>query len=95
MKNQKQEVGDLQFWKECIVTYRNKGNAAKSLKKKIDYAKCLCECRHWLKYAESKILIAILFVILFCSSCQTMKGAMGDTAWLLKTGSDNIKVQEK
>lgn len=39
------------------------------------------------------IAAVILVVSLF--GCQTFKGAMGDSAWLLQKGADNIQTQEK
>ena len=38
-------------------------------------------------------LLACLFLTI--GGCQTFKGAMDDTAWLLKTGSNNIQIHEK
>ena len=98
MSDEKQVIGDIQFWNGCIVHYRNKGNKARSVKQRIEYAKCLCECRHWLKYAEKRILQGVLVILIlltiFSQGCQTFKGAMGDTAWILKTGADNIQIKE-
>ena len=37
------------------------------------------------------LVLASIFIV----GCQTFKGAMGDTAWLIQTGADNINVQEK
>jgi len=41
-------------------------------------------------------IAALLAAILLCSmcSCQTFKGAMGDGAWLLQKGADNIQTAE-
>lgn len=41
------------------------------------------------------IVSLIAIASIFLTGCQTFKGAMGDTAWLIQTGADNIKVQEK
>ena len=35
----------------------------------------------------------LVLVILFTSGCQTAKGVMGDTAWLLQSGADNIQTE--
>ncbi|MBN2591601.1 MAG: hypothetical protein JXA96_17175 [Sedimentisphaerales bacterium] len=41
------------------------------------------------------VAINVLVLIVILNGCQTVKGVMGDTAWLLQKGSDNIQVQEK
>lgn len=42
------------------------------------------------------INVAVLLTIIFFSEgCQTAKGFMGDSAWLIQKGADNITVQEK
>ena len=42
--------------------------------------------------AVACINILVLATILLVSGCQTLKGAMGDSAWLIQKGADNIKV---
>ena len=46
------------------------------------------------KYAVIGISIAVVVMIVL-SGCQTLKGAMGDSAWLIQKGADNIQVKEK
>ena len=39
--------------------------------------------------------IALILLAVALSGCQTLKGAMGDSAWLIQKGADNIQVEEK
>ena len=48
-----------------------------------------------LKLCVCAINILVLAVILFVAGCQTAKGFMGDSAWLIQKGADNIQVKEK
>ena len=88
------EIGDICFWNTVIQDYKDKAKTEKRLKYRIRLAKCLNEARGYLKYAESKILVALLLAILFCSGCQTVKGGLGDLSWGAKVLSDNIQVKE-
>ena len=63
------EIGDICFWNTVIQDYKDKAKTEKRLKYRIRLAKCLNEARGYLKYAESKILVALLLAILFCSGC--------------------------
>lgn len=42
------------------------------------------------------VLIVNLIVIasIFLTGCQTAKGVMGDTAWLIQKGADNIQTEK-
>ena len=68
------EIGDICFWNTVIQDYKDKAKTEKRLKYRIRLAKCLNEARGYLEYAESKILVALLLAILFCSGCQTASG---------------------
>jgi len=41
------------------------------------------------------LAIALILLVIALSGCQTAKGFMGDSAWLIQKGADNITVQEK
>lgn len=47
-----------------------------------------------MKLAIVAINVIVLFMIIFTTGCQTFKGAMNDTAWILRTGAENIQVKE-
>jgi len=45
---------------------------------------------------ESVLLWSILALTIFIAvGCQTFKGAMSDTAWLLQKGADNIQPKQE
>lgn len=98
-KRAKREIGVIQFWNEAVVYYRNKRKqAAKSgrLQDVINYTGLLADSREQLKYVEGVILQGILALILvmFIGGCQTFKGALGDSAWMLQKGADNISIEK-
>jgi len=99
MRKQKQTIGDIQFWNTCIVHYRNQ--RPKTLKGKIDLAINLNTARGWLKYAEGKLLRGTLVVLVLASivlttvGCQTLKGGLGDAAWISQKLADNIDTEGK
>jgi len=45
---------------------------------------------------KRKILLSLLLIVMALTivSCQTIKGAAGDTAWLLQKGADNIQTEK-
>jgi hypothetical protein len=50
-------------------------------------------------YNKTRIAVMILIVLVLLTiwlvGCCTVKGVMNDTAWVLRTGADNIQVKEK
>ncbi len=45
------------------------------------------------RYAVIAISIAVI-VMIVCCGCQTLKGATGDTAWMLQKLSDNVQIEK-
>ena len=91
----KQDIGDLQFWRECIVHYRLKAKEEKSLKKRIVIAKCLNDARGYLKYAESKILVIVLvLIIILCSSCVSTIRGVGQATKGIGQGAGDFLIEE-
>ena len=103
MKREKQEIGDLCFWNEIVVYYRNERNqAAKSgsCQDVINFTELLKESWQELKRVEGIILrgaavVIVLVAMLVCQGCMTAKGITGDSGWFLTKLSENIQSQEK
>ena len=71
----KKVMENVEFWKTCILFYRNR--TPKTLKDKVENARALNDARGWLKYAEGKILVLVLLAILCCAGCGKMLGGAG------------------
>jgi predicted small secreted protein len=41
------------------------------------------------------LLVVLILLIMFLGGCCTMKGALEDTSWILRTTADNIQPKEK
>lgn len=62
----------------------------------INPIKAYADTINWVDKRIGRIMgVLLVLLILFVGGCQTFKGALGDTAWMLKTGADNIQTQEK
>jgi hypothetical protein len=99
----------LAFWKGSAVYFRNKKDKAKTVEEFIDNMELLRTCREQVKRLERRILgtmhtrllimivlVNILcLVMIVCSSCQTLKGGLGDSAWMLQKLSDNVKIEQE
>jgi len=86
---------DLAFWKAEAVSWRNVSAKATNPVTKSYAEYFLRMSRRICEQIESKILAVLLLACLLVGDCQTAKGMMGDGAWLLQTGSDNIQTQQE
>lgn len=78
--------------KEQSVTLRNRMESEKDPRTKRIWRFRLKSSKFWERLTEGLIFVLLLLIL---SGCQTLKGAMGDSAWLIQKGADNIQTQEK
>ncbi len=80
---------DVQCWRVCIddVNYQIANiHRERTAKKGTMHTKVMIML----------VITAILALVsIFTCGCQTAKGVMGDTAWLLQSGADNIQTERK
>ena len=77
--------------KEQSVTLRNRMEAEKNPRTKRIWRFRLKSAKFWERLTEGLIFVLLLLIL---SSCQTFKGATGDTAWMLQKLSDNVQVDK-
>ena len=69
------EIREIEFWKTCIVDFKEQAKLAKTLEAKVRLARRLNKVRGYLKHAESKILaIVLILATLALTSCNTVNG---------------------
>ena len=73
-KQRMKNMGELQFWNENLVYYRNKVEKAKSQEEYRENLEMLRTCRTAKRRAEKLILAVLLLCILFIVGCETVSG---------------------
>ena len=91
----------IEYWNEKkrhlmrVLRYARAVNSKKGIE---TYSNAVnrCDVKIGVISAMQKMVgVVILLACLIIAGCQTFKGAMGDSAWLLQKGADNIQTQEK
>lgn len=82
-------TGAKKFWERRLKWCEKKIVQTRKREIEQDWRKAL------MKRLKFMVIIVNVAVILSIVGCQTLKGGMGDAAWLLQKGADNINTEGK